>query len=112
MGLLGAFLNKKANQYNIDNTTNTSPSTGQPIESLVFVKRIPVYFGPNPPRVFRLYAVGQVKEGSFVAFSEKATATNQVLEIDDIKYRIVAANPLQFKNRTLAYVNYLEYYKH
>lgn len=109
MGLLGAFMNKKANQYNITTAEN---STGEPIESLVLFKRISVYFGKNPPRVFKLYDPGQVKIGDFVCFSEKTVLDNQVLEIDGVNYRVLAANPLQFKNRTLAYINYMELWRH
>src|SRR3970040_2977787 len=111
MGLLGAFFNKRVNQYNIVNATSSS-ATGAPIETLSLVKNIPIYFGPNPPRAFKFYDPGHVRIGDFVAFSEKVVHDRQVLEIDSVQYRVVAANPFRFKNTTPAYVIYLEYFKH
>lgn len=110
MGLLGAFLNAKATQYNI--TTDSSTSTGQPIESLVPLKIIPVYFSNSPRRIYGLFDPGQIPINTPVCFSEKQVLTNQVLQINGVKYRVTSANPLKITNRTLAYVSYLERFRH
>lgn len=94
--------------YNVDTTTSTN--TGQPIETLIYTKDIKVFFSPSPRRIYQLFEPGQIPIGEFVAISSDATVTNQVLEIDNVKYRIQAANPATFKNRTFAYINYLGRY--
>ncbi len=111
MGLLGSFLNNKANQYTI--STGTSTTTGQPIESLVLLKsNISVFFSNNPRRLYQLFDPGQIAVNTPVVFAEKQILVNQVLEIDSVKYRTIAANPLKFRNRVFGYVAYLERYKH
>lgn len=110
MGFINAYLNKTAKLYDIDRSTSTA--TGQPVETLVFLKNIKVFFSSNPRKVFTLLDAGQVQTGNFVAISATATQTFQVLEVDSVKYRINAANPVQMKTRIFAYINYLEYYKH
>lgn len=110
MSFIAGFLNKTAKLYRIDSTVSTS--SGQPIETPVYVQDIKVYLSSNPHKVFNLNSAGQIPIGQFVAISVEVTETNQILEIDDIKYRIQAANPATFKNRVFAYINYLTRYQH
>ena len=110
MSFISGFLNQTAKLYSIDATT--AAASGQPIETLVYLRDIKVYFSSNPRQIFQLFGAGQVPIGQFTAISVEETETNQILEINDVKYRIEAANPASFKNRTFAYINYLARFQH
>ena len=110
MGLLAAFFTHKAVQYSI--STSTATSTGQPIETLTQLKTISVFFSNSSRRLYGLFDPGQVAINTPVAFSEKQVLTNQVLEIDSVKYRVTSAIPLKIKSRVLAYVSHLERFRH
>jgi hypothetical protein len=110
MPFISSFLNKTAKVYNID--VGVSTTTGQPIETPIYVKDIKVYLSYNPRDVYQLVDAGQIATGKLSAISVELVLTNQILEVDGVKFRVDAANPAQFKNRVFAYINYLSRYQH
>ncbi len=111
MSFISGFLTTTAKLYNVTLTEN---ELGEQIESLTLVKNIKVYFSPqgNVHDLYKLFEPGQIKVGEFLLISDKSVVTGQVLEIDSVKYRSKFSKNLKFKSRGLAYVSYLEHYKH
>ncbi len=110
MSFINSLADRSAKLYNI--TTVTSASTGQPIETLNFVKVIKIHFNADNRRMVRLTDVGQVLVGRPSAVSIVKVDLNQVLEVDNTKYRVVVSNPAQFKSRIFAYILTLDRYEH
>jgi len=109
VGIISNFLDRRIDLYDI--TTTNSP-TGQPLESLVFNRKIRIFFNPDRSRFYRLFDVGQVPADQSLAISELRTVENQVLVVDGTRWRIVRSKPAVFKTRTLAYIMILERYQH
>jgi hypothetical protein len=109
MGIISNFLDRRVDLYSI---TRTNSASGQPIESLVFSRKIHIFFNPDRARFYRLFDVGQVPADQSLAISEIRTVENQVLVVDGTRWRIVRSKPAVFKSRTLAYIMILERYQH
>lgn len=110
MGFLSGFLTEAAEVFTID--TSVSTSTGQPTETLVSLETIKVFFQPNLKRERSLFGPGMVKVGEFSAISEKSIAEGTVVEINSVKYRVVASNAVKFKKRTFLFSLSLDLYQH
>jgi hypothetical protein len=111
MSFISGFLTDTAGQYTISTTEN---QLGEQIESLTFSRNIKVYFSPQRSLhdLYKLFDPGQIKVGEFLCISVKSIETNDVLLLDSVYYRVKYSQALKFKTRTLAYVSYLEHYKH
>jgi len=110
IGGIRSFLTSSAKLFNISKTRDTL--TGQPIEELVFVKNIRVFFEPKTSDEHRLFPAGQVKIGQFTALSLEAVTDQQVLEIKNIRYRVIADNDIKYKETTFYFQLHLDFYKH
>lgn len=110
MGIIASFLDRRVDLYNI--LTSTSTATGQPIETLSFVKKVRVYFNPDGKPTFKLFDPGQIKVGKPTAISEVQVVENQVLDISGTKWRVTLSRPAQLKARVLAYILELERWRH
>lgn len=110
IGGVRSFLTSTAKLFNISRTKNTL--TGQPIEELIFVKNIKVHFAPRSSDEHRLFPAGQIKVGQFTAISLDEVTDQQMLEIKNIEYRVIANNEILYKNKTFYWQLHLDFYKH
>ncbi len=111
MAILTPYLHTSANLYNI---TTEETESGQPVESLSLVKALKVFFEAYSYQsaIYKLFAPGQIKIGDFLCITDRIVNVNQVLEINDEYYRVVASNQLIVQKVTLGYELSLERYKH
>jgi hypothetical protein len=112
MSCLSGYLNKDCIVYDIDFSQTTE--SGQPIETLTQVKTIKCLFTDNVKRLYQLFDPGQIKVGLFILFTIKVVTENQVVEIDNVKYRVTRTRPINpLRNRhIMGYQSYVEHYKH
>lgn len=110
IGGVRSFLTSTATVYTISKTKNTL--TGQPIETLVLLKTIKVHFEPRSSDEHGLFSAGQIKIGQFTAISLDEVLEQQVLEIKNIKYRVLANNEIRYKNKTFYWQLHLEFFRH
>lgn len=110
IGGIRSFLTSTAKLFNIDKTKDTL--TGQPIETTIFVKNIKVLFEPRSSDEHRLFPSGQIKVGQFTALSLDEVLEQQILEIKNIKYRVVANNEIRYRTQVFYWMLHLDYYKH
>ena len=112
MSAVGRFLTKEAKVFNIDRSTSTP--TGQPIEVPTLVATIKVHFSPKQRRDFGLFNSGKVTIGQFFALGEsEIVVPQQLMEIDNITFRVVAVIPNEFQNRKNYFFKYwLDLFEH
>lgn len=108
--VIDQFLTTPADLYNL--TIDNETITGQPIEELVFVKRIFVHFASNLTDEHNLFPAGQIPIGRFKALSKTQVVTNQVLKIDGVHYRVIAAPPAKVKRRVYFFTLHMELFQH
>lgn len=107
---LSTIFNTSAKLYNISNSDETD--TGQPIETLVFVKNLKVGFVNNIRKLYSLENPGNIKTGLFTIYSEQALQVNQVLEIAGVKYRITMADALGGVCQLSVHQSWAEHWQH
>jgi len=112
MSFIGKFLTKSAKIFDIDRSTSTP--TGQPLESLVQVDTIDVFFNPKQRRDFGLFNTGQVTIGQFFALGlSELIVPQQIMEIESVKYRVVAVNTVEFQRcKPLFFKYWLDLFQH
>lgn len=104
------FLTTPAKLYNL--TTEEETLTGQPIEELQFVKNIQVKFDIDLKDAHQLFPAGQIPIGRFTAISGVQVSINQVLEIDNKFYRVIASNDARVKNTVYFFTLHMELFQH
>jgi len=112
MSFIGKFLSKTATVSNIDRSVSTP--TGQPLETLVQVDTINVFFNPKQRRDFGLFNTGQVTIGQFFALGlSKLVVPQQIMEIQGVQYRVVAVNTVEFQRcKPLFFKYWLDLFQH
>jgi len=112
MSFIGRFLTKEARIFNIDRSATTP--TGQPIEVPTLAFTIKVQFNPKQRRDFGLFNSGKVTIGQFFALGEsELIVPQQLMEIENVTYRVVAVNSSEFQNgKTYFFKYWLDLFEH
>src|SRR5712691_7312405 len=92
MSIIRGQLIEDAVVFNID--TSQATSSSQPIETLVETGLI-YKCKFKPKKTFFYYLTGQVQTTDNIIVTERKVLLNNVLEIDDIKYRIISVTALK-----------------
>lgn len=112
MSFISKFLTKTAIVFRVDRSGSTP--TGQPIEVPVQTGTIKVSFQRKNQSDFDLFNTGEVQVGRFSAVSDVNTLVvpQNLLEIEGIKYRVVAVNKGEFQCKTFFTKYWLELFEH
>src|SRR6266849_4163429 len=92
MSAIRAVLTEKAKVFIIDVSQTTS--SAQPIETLVDTG-LTYRCKFKPKRSFFYYLTGQVDLTNDIIITEREVVLNNILELDNIKYRIVSVTKLK-----------------